>query len=514
MAGKTKEMSLVKQIIRMRLNGVGFKPTARALKISKNTVKTYVLKAEAHPMGLKALLKLEDPELEKMFSSGTPAYKSDRYGHLKEQFPYLAKELKRLGVNRELLYEEYCEGTSDPYSLTQFNHHLRQYLKKENPSMVLTHKPGDKLYIDFAGKTHSYIDRETGEVISVQVFIACLPYSDYAFAMAVPSQRIEDFIYALGCCLKALGGVPQTLVTDNLKSAITKANRYEPSVNKAMEDFANHYGTTVTPTRPYSAQDKALVENQVKMAYNRVYARLRNKDFFDLPSLNQAFSERIKAHNQTMMQERDYCREERFLSSEKETLMPLPQEDYEIKYYRDHKVANNNHIRMGKDKHYYSVPFTYIGEKVSVVYTRSLVRIYCKGDLIATHARGFGKGKYTTKKEHLCSQHQYYLNRSPTFYMQRGYKHSENLYNYMEALFKQDKYPEQLYNTCDGILNLSRKTPADIFIKACDIALEHQNYSFHFLKHLVENNMIHSQTELIEKSLPKHSNIRGAGTYK
>lgn len=498
----------------MHLNGVGFKPTARALKVSKNTVKSYVGLAKAYPKGLEELLKLEDPELERMFSSGTPAYKSDRYGHLKEQFSYLAKELEDPDVTREVLYEEYCQGTSDPYSITQFNHHLRQYLKKANPSMVLTHKPGDKLYIDFTGKTSSYINRETGEIITVQVFIACLPYSDYAFAMAVPSQRIEDFLYALGCCLKALGGVPQTLVTDNLKSAITRANRYEPQVNKAMEDFANHYGTTVTPTRPYSPKDKALVENQVKMAYSRVYARLRNRVFFDLASLNQAFSEKIKAHNQTRMQDKECCREELFLSSEKETLMPLPQEDYQIKYYREYKVAKNNHIRLGVDKHYYSVPYTYIGEKVKVVHTRSLVKIYSNGELIATHPRSFAKGKYTTQKEHLCSQHQFYLSRSPTYYMQLGYKHSENLYRLMEALFKQDKYPEQLYNICDGILNLSRKTPADVFTKACDIALEHHNYSYHFIKNLVENNMIHSQSTLIDKSLPEHRNIRGGKNYK
>jgi len=139
--------------------------------------------------------------------------------------------------------------------------------------MVLEHHPGDKLFIDFAGKKLSYIDRQTGEIIPVQVFVACLPYSDYSFAIAVKSQKIEDFIYALNACLKDIGGVPQTLVPDNLKSAIIKANNYEPTVNQALEDFANHYGTTVTPTRPRKPKDKALVENQVKLIYSRVYAK-------------------------------------------------------------------------------------------------------------------------------------------------------------------------------------------------------------------------------------------------
>src|SRR5699024_7759645 len=101
-----------------------------------------------------------------------------------------------------------------------------------------------------------------------------------------PSQKIEDFLYALGCCLNHLGGAAHTLVPDNLKSAVTKANRYEPDINRALEDFANHYNTTVTPARPLHPQDKALAENQVKMIYSRVYAKIRNRQFFDLAALN------------------------------------------------------------------------------------------------------------------------------------------------------------------------------------------------------------------------------------
>lgn len=509
-------MSQVKQILRMHLNGKGIKPMARDLGISKNTVKAYLTKAEACPMSFGELLALEDPQLERMFHTGNPAYKDPRYEHLKEMFPYLTKELKRMGVTRNLLWEEYCKKTTDPYAYTQFCHHLRQYRRKENPSMVLSHAPGEKLYIDFAGKTHSYIDMATGEVVPVQVFIACLPYSDLCFAMAVPTQRISDFLYALACCLEAIGGVPRTLVPDNLKSAITKADLYEPDITKAMEDFANHYGTTVTPARPSRPKDKSMVENQVKMAYTRIYAKLRDMQFFDLRSLNLAFAEKVGEHNQTRMQEKDLCREECFLAHEKHTLGALPQEGFEIKYYRSHIVANNNHIRLGKDKHYYSVPYIHIGRTVSVVYTRSLVKIYLDGEQIALHAREAGRGQYTTNKDHLCSQHQFYLDRSPTYYMQRGLKHSDNLYALMEAIFKQDRYPEQLYRTCDGILALSRKARPEIFAKACDIARENQNHSYHFIKRLLENNMVerYSRESPEEKELPEHGNIHGNENYK
>lgn len=508
-------MSQVKQILRMRDRGEGIKTIARSLRISKNTVKEYLRKVEAGNVPVKELLGLEDPILEKTLLSGNPSYKKDaRYEQLKGQLKYYAKELKKVGVTRTVLYEEYYGGSTNPYSYTQFCYHLQQYRKSSRPTMVLAHQPGDKLYIDYAGKKLSYIDRNTGEVIYVQVFVACLPYSDYSFAMAVPSQKIEDFLHALSCCLNNLGGVPHTLVPDNLKAAVIKANRYEPNINQALEDFANHYNTTVIPARPLHPQDKALVENQVKMIYSRVYAKLRNRQFFDLASLNRAIDEKIKLHNQTRMQQKEYCREEKFLSDEKNHLLKLPVEPFEIKYYREHKVAKNNHIYLGQDKHYYSVPYTYIGEKTKVVYTRNLVKVYCKGNQIAAHPRNFKKGGYTTTKEHLCSQHQFYKDRSPSYYLGRANAHSEALYCYMEALFKQDKHPEQLYKTCDGILNLSRKTNRDTFIKACDIALENQNYSYRFLKQLLENRMTQTIQKTTTKPLPEHPNIRGGAAYK
>lgn len=331
--------------------------------------------------------------------------------------------------------------------------------------------------------------------------------------MAVPSQKLEDFLYALSCCLNDIGGVPHTLVPDNLKSAIVKAIRYEPDVNRALEYFANHYGTTVTPTRPYRPKDKALVENQVKMVYSRIYAKLRNIQFFDIESLNEAIKEKMKLHNQTRMQQKDYCREEKFLADEKKHLLKLPVETFEIKHYREHKVAKNNHIYLSQNKHHYSVPFENIGKKTKVIYTRSLVKIYCEGKQIAVHPRSLKKGGYTTTKEHLCSHHQFYKDRSPSYYLQRANNHSEALYQFTNGLFKQNKYPEQLYKTCDGILSLSRKIPRDTFIKACWIALEN-HYSYKFLKQLIENNMIENTPRPIVKPLPEHTNIRGAQAYK
>ena len=515
MSGKPKHMSLVKQLLRMYHNGKGYKTIAKTLSVSKNTVKSYVSKVKDSRIPIKTLLSLEDPELEATLLAGNPAYKDDRYEPLKEKLAYYNTELKRVGVTRMILWEEYkTEYNPNYYCYSQFCVLLREYRHSSKPSMVLDHRPGDKLYIDYAGKKLSYIDKNTGEEIFVQVFVACLPYSDYSFAIAVPSQKTDDFIYALQCCLKEIGGVTQTLVPDNLKAAVTKASRYEPCINKVLEDFANHYGTTITPARARKPKDKALVENQVKLIYSRVYAKLRNQQFFDLASLNKAIKEKVKAHNQMRMQRKDCSREEKFIAHEKHVLAVLPCEDFEIKYYKSLKVAHNNHIYLGADKHYYSVPYTHIGKQTRVIYTRSLVRIFYNGELLAVHPRGFKKSGYTTTKEHLCSHHQYYKKRSPTYYLQRAYLHSEVLYQYISTLFKQDKYPEQLYRSCEGILSLSKKTDTIVFIKACEIAINHTNYSYTFLKRILENKMTENNAEPCCKSLPEHGNIRGANSYQ
>jgi len=522
MAGKPKRMSQIKQLLHLHNEGKKKKEIARILDISKNTVKSYLEKLMLSKESLNELVLLDDPVLEAKFHPGNPAYSDERFEHLKPRLDYFVKELKRKGVTRKLLWEEYREEQIKGYGLTQFCYHLSQHLSARNPSMVLQHKPGEKLFIDFAGKPLSYVDQQSGEVISCQVFVACLPYSDYSFVMAVKSQRIEDFLYALKCCLSELGGVPQLLVPDNLKSAITKADKYEPEVNHALEDFANHYSTTVVPARAFKPKDKALVENQVRLIYTRIYAKLRNDIFFDIASLNRGIREKNKDHNQTRMQQKPYSREECFLSNEKHLLGALPSQDFELKYYRLLKVAKNNHIFLTRDKHYYSVPYTHIGAIANVIYTRSMVYIYVAGKQVAVHQRNYSPGRYSTEKEHLCSHHQHYLDRSPDHYLQKAKSISEIFYQLISEVFNQNRHPEQLYRTCDGFMSLQRKTDSGKFTRACTLALDYKNYSYHFLANVIKNNTadyLENDADKTEKqqqkqALPKHQNIRGKEYYK
>jgi len=514
MSAKTKRMGTIKQLLQMHGQGLKYKVIARNLKMSKNTVKSYLQKVRVSGVDIKSLLELDDPALEMWFHAGTAAYPDKRFEDFKGRLDYLVKELGRPHVTKRVLWEEYRIENPNGYMYSQFCFHLSQHLLARNPSMVLTHQPGEKLFVDFAGDKISYIDRETGEIIWCQVFVACLPYSDYSFVMAVRHQTIDDFLYALSCCLEAFGGVPRVVVPDNLKSAIIKANRYEPDINQAMEDFANHYQFTVIPARVSRPKDKALVENQVGIIYNRIYAKLRNQTFFDLESLNQAIKEKNREHTQTRMQQKPYTREELFLAEEKSALGPLPFQPFELKYYRQLKVAHNNHIYLAQDKHHYSVPYTYTGSKVKVVYTRTMVYIYAKGEQIAIHPRDYRPGKYTYKEEHLCSHHQHYLKRSPEYYIRQAEEKSQILASLARQMFNDGRHPELNYRSCDGLLNLCRKTDLSVFEKACQIAIDNQIYSYRFVLKIIENNMtMQITTPEIEKPLPVHANIRGKEYY-
>src|SRR5271166_2013194 len=194
------------------------------------------------------------------------------------------------------------ENHPDGYRYVRFCVLYNQWQRKVNPVMHMVHKAGDKLFIDFAGKKLEIVDEHTGEIQEVEVFVATLGASQLTYVEACMSQKREDFF---ACCENALhffGGVPQAIVPDNLKSAVTKSNRYEPTVHEAFEDFANHYQCTILPARPLHPKDKALVEGAVKIVYTRIYSDLPKEPHTSLANLNKNLWELQEQYNTTKMQ--------------------------------------------------------------------------------------------------------------------------------------------------------------------------------------------------------------------
>jgi len=523
MAGKPASMSRIKQVLQLSENGVSNRQIAKDLDINKETVNNYVRFFGNDSLSLKEVLKMEDPELEARFRAGNPAYTDYRHQTFLDELPEFKTSLAHKHVTRFLVWQDYIAKHPDGYRKSQFFHHLKQQLAAFTPTTVLsdTYVPGEKLYVDFAGDTLEYVNTETGEMIKVQVFVACLPYTDYAFALCIPSQRVEDFLYAISKCMEAMGGVPKILVTDNLKSAVIKADRYEPTLNKALEDMGNHYRFVTIPCRPYSPTHKGLVENQVKIIYRRVYAKLRNTTFYSLEDLNEAVSQKMLEHNQTRMQQRPFSREEQFFAVEKNALSPLPEQLFEMKLTCDLQVRNDGFVYLARDKHYYSVPFVHIGKRSHVIYTRTLVKIFVNNELVAAYERHSGFG-HTYKEEHLASNSNAILSRSPEYYQEKAEKHSPVFKQLVSDMFmdleQSQTPPEFKYKTCDYMLSISRKTPIADFEQACRIAIQNGSYSGKFLQNVISNlNVAKSQSESEKRINPQptnHENMRGNSYYK
>lgn len=516
MAGKTIIMSKVKQMVRLRANGVALQTIAKAIDISRNTVKKYLRLIEVKKLGYDELLLMDDTALDALLQD--PGVEDDsRFATLISLFPYFEKELPRTGVTRWVLWGEYKEQHPDGYSYSQFCDHFKQWKISHAATLHFEHEAGDKLFIDFTGKKLSWVDAVTGEITEVEIYVAILGYSQLTYIQALPSQKKEDFIHATENALHFFGGVPKVLIPDNLKSAVHKADKYEAEVNNAFMDFANHYGTTVLPTRSYKPRDKALVEKAVNIAYSRIFAPLRNQVFFSLSSLNRAIASLLTQHNSVCFQQRNETRQQRFEQSEKHLLSPLPMQRYEIKLFKEVTVMKTGHIQLYEDKHYYSVPYRFIGLKVKVIYSASQVSIFCNRERIAYHPRNHKMYGYSTIKEHLSSSHQFVTEWNPDKFIGWAQGIDPAVKDYIVQILQKATYPEQAYRSCVGILSYEKKVGKDRLIKAVQRAIFYEAYNYTIIKKILQGGLdLIAPADDIHPSipLPVHDNIRGPQSYQ
>lgn len=314
--------------------------------------------------------------------------------------------------------------------------------------MHLDHKAGDKLYIDFAGKKLQLLDKDSGEMTAVEVFVAVLGASQLTYVEAVMSQQKEDLIKACENALHYFGGVPSAIVPDNLKAAVLRSNRYEPTLNEAFADFADHYQTAVLPARAYRPRDKALVEGAIKIIYARIYAPLGKHTYHSLEELNTAIRKELEGHNNQPLKGRHYSRRLQFEEIERGTLAPLPVCRYELKKQHYATVMKNGHVCLGADRHYYSVPYRLIGRKVKMLYSGNRVEIFYHYERIALHKRDKAPYGYTTDKNHLASTHRFMTEWTPERFLQWAGSIHEDVRLYILRILERKQHLEQAYRSC------------------------------------------------------------------
>ncbi len=515
MANKPIAMNKLKQIIRLHLEGNSKLKISQRIGISRRIVRNYIKRFERLKIGYDELKELSDSQIDLLFYKHPIQEVPDRLKQLREFFPYMSKELKKPGVTRHTMFEEYIERYPDGYRMTQFYEHYRRWKRESSPVMHIEHKAGDKMYVDYAGKKLHIVDEESGEVTDVEVYVAILGASQLTYVEATLSQKKEDLITSTENALHYFEGVPAAIVSDNLKSAVKKSNRYEPTLNEAFADFAEYYGATVLPTRAYRPRDKALVEGAVKIIYTAVYARLRNETFHSLEELNEAIGILLEEHNKRKMKGRSYSRRQMFEEVERSQLRPLPSHRYELKEQSWATVNHNGHVVLQKDKHYYSVPYQYIRKKVKLMYSASKVEVYYHFKCIATHKRMKSPFNYSTIQEHLASQHQVLTKWNPEFFIKWAGDIDPKVKDLVVKILDKKQHPEQAYRSCIGILGLGKKVGKQRLINACSRSLEYGIHNYQIILKILERGLDKLDEPLPDDlQMPDHDNIRGEEYYQ
>lgn len=381
--------------------------------------------------------------------------------------------------------------------------------------MHLEHRAAETIMVDFAGKKLPYTD--SGETIECHVFIAVLPHSGLIFCLAVHSQDTYDFIHCINTMLTFYGGVTQTILCDNLKTAVTRPSRFEPVFTDMCYQLSEHYSTTFSATRPYKPRDKAMVERCVNIVYNHIYGPLRNRIFGSLKELNQAMAGQLKALNDKPYKGSSYSRRQLFEQYEAILLRNLPVEPFSPKKCITATVQRNYHIQLGEDHKYYSVPYTYAGKKVKVLYDNKTLEIYYDHGRIAWHPRSHINRAYTTVAEHMPSNHQYALDikgwTKPDM-LARATLIGPHAEQAIAHILSSSIYPEQNFKSCHGLLMLQSTFGAGRLEAACQRALKGTRVNYTMIKNILQAGL--DQQVIMEEiiHLPSHDNIRGPGHYQ
>ena len=509
-------MFKIKEILRLKCEAkLSNRKIARALNISHSVVNDYTKEFKNSGKKYEDIALLNDKEIMTLLKASNP--KETKYPI--SDFAMVHVQLRNKIMTLALLHEEYMDKCPNKkgYGYTWFCTRYREYSKKVNPSMRLVHKAGEKIFVDFSGKTMPIVNPTNGVIVDAQIFVAVLPASGYPFVIAIPSQKKRDFIEAHCDMYEFFGGVSELLVPDNLKSAVTRADRYEPEVNMDYAAMARYYGTAVMPTRGYKPQDKAKVEQAVKLVQRWILARLRNYTFYSIQELNIEIQRLLPIYLDKEIKHIGRTRRELFEELDKPALMPLPAKRYEHKEFKLLKVSKDYHIQL--ENNFYSIPYQLIGKKVEVWFSVKTVSITYEGKEIALHPKLLHKGQYSTQTNHMASAHKKYLEWNPGKIMNWGLTIGVETAKLFKIIMDSRPHPEMGFRSCLGIISAYKKYQATGYTEEhleiiSTIAISKHRYKVAQVKDLLKS---YKPTDIDESAsliaLMEHDNIRGADYY-
>ncbi len=362
-------------------------------------------------------------------------------------------------------------------------------------------EPGQEAQVDFGAGAWVF---EDGKRRRPHILRVILSHSRKSYSEPIWQQTTENFIRSLENAFRAFGGVPKTLVIDNLKAAVKNADWFDPDLNPKVVEFARHYGTVILPTKPYTPRHKGKVEGGVKYVKNnglkgRVFSSLHEQQQFLIHWERDVADTRI--HGTTKKQVRRV-----FQEVERQALQPLPLEPFPFYHEGKRKVHRDGHVEVAKS--YYSVPPEYMGREVWVRWDSRLVRVF-NGQFqqIAIHPR-IEPGKFNTNRSHLADQKISAVERGAEYMLRKILNIGAEATLWAKAML--DTRGIEGVRVLQGFIHLAKKYPAGAINRASNTALKAGMFKLRPLRELIKRNAEQREFEFSES----HPIIRPLSEYQ
>jgi transposase len=504
-------MRQIQEILRLRYqNELSLREIARSCGLPSSTVADYLKRAEAMKISWPLPEGMGEEELlQKLMASG-PA-EGPVASQVLPDWEHIHKELARKGVTLQLLWQEYLQAHGEGYGYSRFCELYRRWAGTLEPVLRQVHRPGEKMFVDWAGQTMPIHNAQDGTISWAHVFLAVLGASNKTFGEAFADEQLAAWIAAHCHAYFFFQGVARITVPDNLKTGVDSPCRYEPIIHRTYQEMSEHFGTVIMPARIRKPRDKAKVENAVLLAERQILAALRDQRFFSVAELNQAIVPLLTKINAQPFQKLEGSRNSWFEAYEKSQLLPLPALPFQLATWSSAKVNIDYHVVV--EKHLYSVPYQLIHQQLDARLTESTVELFQHGKRVAAHVRSHRPGLATTVEEHRPKSHQQYLYWTPSRIVEWADKIGPSCAKVVAQIMAKYPHPEQGYRSCMGIIRLGKANELRLEL-ACRRALHFDTCSYQSIKSILHNHLESQSLEVVlPLSSPKHDNLRGGPYY-
>jgi transposase len=418
--------------------------------------------------------------------------------------------MQRPDATLEQIWREWREQVPEGVGHTQFTTGYRKYTNKLHIVMRRVHRPGDKLFVDFAGRVVPIHDGDGKTVSFAQIFVAVLGYSNYTFIYAVPTQTTADWVQCHVQCFCYMGGAPEWVVSDNLKAAVWRRERDRVVINPTYRDCLKHYDTAPAPTRSRRPKDKAKAEVGVQIAQRWVLFTLRDRVFSSIADLNQEIRVLNDKLNDHPFKKLPGTRRSRFEESERAELKLLPEREFELCEWRYQvRVGADYHVEHGRC--YYSVPFQITGQRVDLRFTATMLEIFLSNRRIALHALLKEIGTASTLAEHRPIPHERVLEGEPKELLQWAGSVGEKAKEMINFHLADRRDRTNGLRAAKRMRDLARDFGEARFESACNYALKSNIKTLRALESILKNQAdLRPARSTAPYTPPTHTNLRGA----